>query len=266
MRVLERFVSVPAVVLATAGLVLGGSVPALAADTPQAYVVFHAANDLACGALLLSGQPSPAGPADVSVYIENQKAGQPCTGWLERKTTTAKTWTIVSPKIAVPSAKTVFTWAKTADYADGPGLRARACVRKGAGTIVCSAAMTLAKSKARDTGAAEPAGYMQRSVHNPVFTCSGTLSAVAAARTASSVVDAFISNFSSTKPCSGVLQESANGGKTWHDVSAVHNVPAPDDFDAIMTMGFTGRYADGAGHLARVCITVSKKTYCTKGW
>jgi hypothetical protein len=139
-------------------------------------------------------------------------------------------------------------------------------LRKGTGTIVCSDAMTLFKSSAKDTGAAEPVGYMQRQVHNPAFICSGTLSSTAQARTASSVVDAFISNFSSTKPCSGVLQESGNGGKTWHNVSATHNIPVPDNFNAVFTMGFTARYADGKGVLARVCITVSKKTYCTKGW
>lgn len=117
-----------------------------------------------------------------------------------------------------------------------------------------------------DTGAAEPVGYMRRLVHDPVFICSGTLSSTAAAKTASSVVDAFISNFSSTKPCSGVVQESVNGGKTWHDVSATHAIPAPEDFDTIVTMGFTARYADGKGRLARVCITESKKRYRTKGW
>jgi hypothetical protein len=249
------------------GLVLAGSVPALAADTPQTYVVFNSANDLACGALLLSGQVTPSGPADVSVYIENQKAGQACIGWLERKTTKAKTWTTVaSSKISVPSSKTVFTWAKTGEYADGPGLRARACVRKGTGKIVCSAAMTLAKSKTSDTGAAEPVGYMQRQVFNSTSICSGTLSSTAATKTASSVVDAFISNFSSSKACSGVLEESTNGGKTWHNVSAVHNIRSLFDFNAIMNMSFTARYADGKGHLARVCITVSKKTFCTKGW
>ncbi len=266
MRVSGRFLSVPAVALATAGLVLSGSVPALAADTPQSYVVFNSANDLACGGLLLSDQVTPAGAADVSVYIENQHAGQACTGWLERKTTAAKTWAIISPKLAVPSSKKVFTWAKSADYADGPGLRARACVRKGTGTIVCSDAMTLGKSKARDTGAAEPAGYMQRAVHNTGFTCSGTLSATAQAKTASSVVDAFISNFSSSKACSGVLQESVNGGHSWHAVSAVHSLPSLFEFDAFDNMGFTARYHDGKGVLARVCVTVSKKQYCTKGW
>jgi hypothetical protein len=265
MRVFRRMVTVPVVALAAAGLVLGGSVPALAADTPQTYVVFNSANDLACGAYLLSGQVTPSGAADVSVYVENQNAGQACIGWLERAPLRGK-WTTVKPVLTVPSSKTVFTWAKSADYPDGPGARARACVRKGSGPVVCSTAMTLAKSKAKDTGAPEPVGYMQRSVHNPIFTCSGTLSSTAQAKAASSVVDAFISNFSSSKACSGVLQESANGGRSWHAVSAVHALPALFDFDSIDNMGFTARYHDGQGVLARVCITVSKKTYCTKGW
>jgi hypothetical protein len=266
MRGWRRMVSVTVGVLATAGLVISGSGPALAVDPPQAYVVLYAADDLACGALLLSAQVSPSGPADVSVYIENQNAHKACVGWLERSSNKGKTWVIVSPKVSVPSSNTVFTWAKTGDYADGPGLRARSCVRKGTGPVVCSAAMSLSKSKQRDTGASAPVGYMQRQVHNSSFICSGTLSSAAAAKIATSVVDAFISNFSSTKPCSGVLQESTNGGKTWHAVSATHIIPAPDNDNAILTMGFTARYADGKGHLARVCITVAKKTSCTKGW
>jgi hypothetical protein len=266
MRGWRRMVSVTVGAIATAGLVIGGSMPALAADPPQAYVVFNAADDLACGALLLSAQVSPAGPADVSVYIENQNAHKACIGWLERSSNKGKTWLVVSPKVSVPSSTTVFTWAKTGDYADGPGLRARSCVRAGTGPVVCSAAMSLSKSKQHDTGAASPVGYMQRQVHNPPFTCSGTLSSTAASKTAKSVVDAFISNFSSTKPCSGVLQESTNGGRTWHAVSATHIIPAPDNYNAILTMGFVARYADGKGHLARVCITVAKKQYCTKGW
>jgi hypothetical protein len=266
MRVSRQMVSVLAVAGATAGLVLGGSVPALAADTPQTYVVFNSANEGACRALLLSGQVTPSGPADVSVYIENQHLGKVCTGWLERKTTKAKTWTtIASSKISVPTT-TVYTWAKTGEYADGPGLRARACVRIETMKIVCSAAMTLAKSTATDTGKAEPVGYMQSQVINSASLCLGTLSSTAAARTATSVVDVFIANFSSSKACSGVLQESANGGRTWRNVSVVHNVRSLFDFNAIENMSFTARYADGKGHLARVCVTVSKKTNCTKGW
>jgi hypothetical protein len=261
-------VSVAAVAAAVAGLVLGGSVPASAADTPQTYMVLGTgvANDLACGALIESAQMAVSGPAFVSVYIENQHAGAPCVGWLERAPK-GKPFVIISPKISVPSSKAVFTWAKSADYADGPGLRARACVRKGTGKIVCSNAMTLLKSALKDAGTAEPVGYMQRQAHNaPVFICSGTLSSTTPAKTATSKVDAFISDFSSTFPCSGVVQESTDGGNHWHNVSATHNVPVSGNFNAIMTMGFTTRFADGKGTLARVCITYRGKKFCSKGW
>ena len=253
---------------AVAGLVLGGSVPALAADTPQAYRVLNIANDGLCGAGLESAQTAASGPAFVSVYIENQRAGQPCVGWLERAPK-GKPFGRVSPKISVPSSKALITWAKSADYADGPGLRARACVRRGTGAIVCGGAVTLLKSALKDTGAAEPVGYMQRQVHNlnnPVFSCSGTLSSTAPAKTATSKVDAFISDFSSTKPCSGVVQESADGGHHWHNVSVTHHDPAAGNAAGAFTMSFTTRFADGKGTLARVCITFLNKTYCTKGW
>jgi hypothetical protein len=267
MRVSRRIFSVTAVAAAVAGLVLGGSVPALAADTPQAYKVLTVANDLPCGALLESAQTAASGPAFVSVYIENQHAGLPCVGVLERAPK-GKPFAVISPKISVPSSKAVFTWAKSADYADGPGFRARVCVRRGTGPIVCSNAITLLKSTAKDSGAAEPVGYMQRQVHNlnsPAFSCSGTLSSTAPAKTATSKVDAFISDFASTKPCSGVVQESADGGHHWHNVSATHHDPASGNANAF-TMGFTTRFADGKGTLARVCITFLTKTFCSAGW
>jgi hypothetical protein len=258
--------SVTAVAAAVAGLVLGGSVPASAADTPQTYMVLNAANDLACGAYLESAQMALSGPAFVSVFILNHNAGKPCVGWLERAPK-GKPWVTVSPKISVPSSKTLFTWAKTADYADGPGLRARSCVRKGTGKTVCSAAMTLLKSKLKDTGAAVPVGYMQHLAQNSrVYTCSGTLSSSTPAKTATSKVDAFIDDFSSLFPCSGVLQESTDGGRHWHNVSATHDVPISDNFNSILTSGFTTRFADGTGTLARVCITYRKKTYCSRSW
>jgi hypothetical protein len=258
--------SVAAVAAAVAGLVLGGSVPASAADTPQTYMLLKAASDLACNAYLESAQLALGGPAFVSVMIENQNAGQPCVGWLERAPK-GKPWVTVSPKISVPSSKTVFTWAKTADYADGPGLRARSCVRKGTGKTVCSGVMTLLKSTLKDTGAAEPVGYMRHLAQNSrVYVCAATLSSTTPAKTATSKVDAFIDDFSSLFPCSGVLQESTDGGSHWHNVSATHDVPVAGEFDAILTSSFIARFADGTGTLARVCITYRKKTYCSKGW
>jgi hypothetical protein len=262
MRVSRRMASVIGMALGAAGLVLGGSVPALAADTPQTYTVASVAADGRCGGLLLSAQVFPGGPAFVSVYVENQRLGRTCTGWLQRSADNGRTWIIVSPKIAVPSGRTVFAWAKSADYADPPGRLARACVRAGTGAVVCSGPLALKASKAKDAGAAVPASFVRGQVFGPNGACTGVLASTTSAKTATSSVDAFIGDFA--KPsCTGVVQESADGGKSWHTVSAVHAVPGNA---AIENIGFTARFADGGRRLARVCITVAGKRSCTMGW
>jgi hypothetical protein len=99
------------------------------------------------------------------------------------------------------------TWAKTADYADGPGKVARACVRLGSGRTVCSGAMSLRASSARDTGAAVPVSYVRRQVSSTgsVF-CTGWLSSTITGKTATSYVDAYVGDFSSAAACTGVLE------------------------------------------------------------
>jgi len=258
-------VTVAATAAVTGGLVLGGAVQAMAAAV-QAYVVFDVAADGPCGGLLQSAQVTAGGPADVSVYIENERSGKTCTGWLERSVNKGKTWAVVSPRIAVPSSAAVITWAKSADYADGQGRTARACVRSGSGPAVCSGAMGLRASAARDTGTAVPVSYVRREVdsNGSVF-CAGRLSSTAR-KTATSVVHAYVGDFSSTSPCTGVLESSANGGKTWHVVSATLAAAASHKPAAIQTAAYGPGYADGKGHLARVCITAASKHFCTGAW
>jgi hypothetical protein len=269
MRISRRMIAVAATAAATAGLVLGGAASAVAAGTPaataQAYVVFDVANDGPCGGLLQSAQVTAGGPADVSVYIENQQSGKPCTGWLERSVNKGKSWTVVSPKIAVPSSGVV-TWAKSADYADGPGRIARVCARAGSGPAVCSGAMGLRASAVRDTGAAVPVSYVRRQVSSTgsVF-CTGRLSSTTAGKTATSYVHAYLGDFAATAACTGVLESSANGGKTWLVVSALA-APASHKSGAVQTAAYGPRYPDGKGRLARVCITAAGKSTCTRGW
>jgi hypothetical protein len=259
-------VTVAATAVVTGGLVFGGGgVQALAAAV-QSYVVFDVAADGPCGGLLQSAQVTAQGPADVAVYIENQRSGRACTGWLERSAGRGQSWAVVSPKIAVPSSA-VITWAKSADYADGPGHRARACVRSGSGPIVCSDAMSLGASSARDTGAAVPVSYVRRQVSSAGSDfCTGRLSSTTTGKTATSFALAYVGDFSSTSPCTGVLESSVNGGKTWHVVSAALDAAASHNGAAIQTAAYGLRYPDGKGHLARVCITAKSKRFCTRGW
>jgi hypothetical protein len=265
MRVSRWRVTIATTVAVTGGLALGGAVQALA-STVQGYVVFDVAADGACGGLLQSAQVTAGGPAAVSVYIENQRSRRACTGWLERSVNRGKSWTVVSPRIAVPAAG-VITWAKSADYADGPGRVARACVRSGNGPAVCSDSMGLRASSARDTGASVPVSYVRRQVSSTgaVF-CTGRLSSTTTGKTAASYVRAYVGDFSSAAPCTGVLETSANGGKTWHVVSATLAAAASHEGAAIQTAAYGPRYPDGKGHLARVCITAAGKHYCTRGW
>jgi hypothetical protein len=265
MRVSRWMVTVATTAAVTGGLVLGGAVQALA-STVQGYVVFNVAADGPCGGLLQSAQVTAGGPAAVSLYIENQRSGRTCTGWLERSVNKGKNWTVVSPKIAVPAAG-VITWAKSADYADGVGKVARACVRSGNGSAVCSDSMGLRASSARDTGFAIPVSYVRRQVSSKgsVF-CTGRLSSSTTGKTAASYVRAYVGDFSSTAPCTGVLETSSNGGKTWHLVSAALAVAASHQGAAIQTAAYGLRYPDGKGHLARVCVTAAGKHYCTRGW
>lgn len=262
-------ITVAATAAAAAGLVLGGAVPALAAGqvaaSAQGYVVFDVTNDGPCGGLLQSAQVTAAGPADVSVYIENQQSGKTCTGWLERSVNKGKNWTVVSPKIAVPSAGVV-TWAKSADYADGPGRVARACVRSGSGAIVCGAAMGLRASAARDAGTAVPVSYVRRqaSTSGSVF-CTGRLSSTTAGKTAATSVHAYVGDFAASAACTGVLESSANGGKTWQVVSGLA-APASHKSAAVQTAAYGPGFPDGKGRLARVCITAAGKSTCTRGW
>lgn len=265
-----RMMTVAAAAAMTAGLVLGGSPPVLAgtvpAGTAQAYVVFDVASDGPCGGLLQSAQVTTGGPADVAVYIENQESGRTCTGWLERSVSKGRTWTVVSPKIGVPSG-TVFTWAKSADYADGPGRLARACVRSGSGPAVCGGAMSLRSSPVRDTGAAVPVSYVRRQVSSTGSAfCTGRLSSATAGKTAASYVRAYVGDFSPTAECTGVLESSANGGRTWHVVSVALAAPASRDSAAVLTAAYGPRYPDGKGALARVCVTVAGRHYCTGAW
>ena len=272
-RVMRRVVGATIAAAAAVGLTLAGAVPAFA-DTQQAYVAVSAAGNIgsssACTVLLLSAQVSSGGPGYVSAFVENS-ATKTCTGWIERSTNKGKTWTTVSRRIAVPHFSPA-AYAKTADYYSGGDL-ARPCYQYGTGKAVCGAAVTLKASKARDTGGSLPVTYARQpvSASSSGGQCDAGLGSTTTAKKSTSSVDAFIVNISNSftkagPSCTAVLQESVNGGKSWKTVSASHVVPAPANR---IGFGFTGTYADGTGHLARACVTLSsspKTQHCSKSW
>jgi hypothetical protein len=270
---MRRVAAVTLTLTAAVGLTLTGALPALA-DTQQAYIAVSVAGELTssttCDVLLLSAQVSSGGPGYVSALIENGGT-KTCTGWIERSVNKGKTWTTVSKRVAVPHYNPAAV-AKTADYYTGGDL-ARPCYQYGSGKTTCGTAVTLKASKARDTGGSLPVSYARypasSSSSNPQ--CEAVLGSTTTTKKRSSSADAFVFNVppSLTKAgpaCTAVLQESANAGKTWKTVSASHVVPAPAD---AIALGFTTTFADGTGHLARVCVALAsspKKEHCSKGW
>jgi hypothetical protein len=270
---MRRVAAVTLTLTAAAGLTLAGALPALA-DTPQAYVISSEAANTAsgseCAVLLLSAQVSSGGPAYVTALITNGGT-KTCTGWVERSANKGKTWTTVSKRVAVPHAATG-AYAKTSDYYAGGDL-ARPCYQYGTGKAACGPAVTLKASKAKDGGAGLPVSYPREeasvSAGNPQ--CAADLGSTTTTKKAASSVDAFIINVSPSltkagPACIAVLQGSANRGKSWKTVSASHVVPAPAD---AIALGVTAAFADGTGHLARVCVALAsspKKQHCSKAW
>lgn len=273
LRIIKRVATVAVALTGAAGLTLAGALPALA-DTPQAYVLVSEATssngNAACGVLLVSAQVSSGGPGYVSAFVANSGT-KTCTGWIERSANKGKTWTTISKRIAVPHTS-AGAFGKTADYYTG-GDRARPCYQYGTGKASCGPAVTLKASKAKDSGASLPVSYVrtQTSISSSSAQCAALLASTTTAKKSASSVDAFVDNVSELldkagSSCTAVVQVSSNKGKSWKTVSGSHVVPAPADAVAI---GFTATFADGTGHLARVCVALAsspKKQNCTKSW
>ncbi len=268
LRITKRIAAIAIAVTAAGGLVLGEAAPALA-DTPQAYQIASAAIGSAssCEILLLSAQLTASGPAYVSAVTENTGA-KTCTSWIERSANKGKTWTILA-RHAIPHS-TPGAFVKTGDYYDGPGNLAKPCVKYGTGKAACGTAVTLKSSKAKDTGGGLPLSYErpEATVLTSTSQCIGGLASTTTAKRSTPRVDALLGNVATTvgKPgpaCAAVLQVSANGGKSWKTVSATHVLPSPAN---AVLFGFTATYADGTGHLARVCVTAAGKRHCSAAW
>jgi hypothetical protein len=269
---MRRVAGVAITAAAAVGLTLTGAVPALA-DTTQSYLAVSEASTTSsnpCGVLLLSAQVSSGGPGYVSAFIENT-AAKTCTGWIERSANKGRTWTTVSKRVAVPHASPA-AFAKTADYYAGGGL-ARPCYQYGTGKAVCGPSVALKASKARDTGGSLPVSYARQpaSASSSSGQCEAGLASTTTAKKSTSSADAFVLNISTSlskagPSCTAVLQESVNGGKSWKTVSASHVVTAPVNR---IGAGFIATFADGTGHLARVCVTLAsspKAQHCSRAW
>lgn len=272
----KRVASLAVAVTAAFGLMLGGmAVPALAAGHEPYFLVVgtetYPAPTIAneghgCSTGLYSAQVSAGAPAYVAAIGSNVYAGVNCTVELERSANKGKSWNVIAPKLIVTPA-TVVTDAKTANYYDGPGYEARACIVAAKGVLHCGAAISLAKGKGTPAGGAAPVTYAQATVvARPIVGYCGTaLFTSTLVKKAASKAGADVVGLSLKTTCSMYLQQSKNGGKTWTTVSPTYTLPA----ELAEAGGYTlTTVPDGPGKLARSCVKAgsSKTVFCTPAW
>jgi hypothetical protein len=258
---------------ATAGLAFTGTVPALAAANPTSFVggpqIMHAG----CQVGLFYTRPSATTPPEAAAEVESATPGHTCTGFIERSPAsgTAK-WTVASAKVALPSVAGLSGIANTGLVYDGPGYRARACVQAaGSSTVTCTSSVTLAKGSGTATSPAFPASYTRKEAlvmrnNGPTLfgLCAGVLTSSATTKKAGVTVRALLA--ANADPCTAWIQTRPASGKTWTTVSPVVSLQSPSA--KTIMLAFTAAYADGPGHLARLCVKdmANKQGNCSGGW
>jgi len=181
---------------------------------------------------------------------------------------------VASAKVTLPAVSGLNGLANTGLVYDGPGYQARACMQAaGSKKVTCTSAVSLAKGSGTATSPALQASYVRpvtavlnfRGNKTFLGACVGVLaSATTAAKKAGTTVLALLD--SEADPCTAWIQTTANKGKTWTTVSPVVSYRSPGVNTDVLA--FTAHYADGPGHLARLCVKdmTSKLTQCGAGW
>jgi hypothetical protein len=252
-------------IAATVAALIGAWVMPARADTGNVYLTqtqyTWATSTGACVGYVMS----VSGSADVTMFLQNFQSGSTCTGWLEQSRD-GSAWGPLSYQTSVPSVTGSYSWTKTLNFAlHAPDVRV--CLSLGPGSGVnCSPAATVTGS----SGAAQeayPVMYTTGLTSQPsaVGACGAALSATTTSDKALALVNAVMYNLSAGVGCTAWLEQSSDGGTTWHQVSASHQLPSVTGGESI---GFTSLYPDGLGKLARACVQLASATSpaCTAAW
>jgi hypothetical protein len=274
-RVVRRLgTAIAAVTVVAAGLVFTGASPALAATDPSSFVLGPQISHSGCDIALFSARRSSGTPAQVFAAVDSAHPGHACITYVERSVTGKTAWAVASAKETLPSVSGLEGLANTGLVYDGPGFKARACLRAGGSTVVyCTSAISLAKGTGTATSPpiAPIYGRKQAQVGRAPASASGTpgvcagelASSTTTKKAGAAVVGTLVS---ATDPCTEWIQSTANGGRTWTTVSPIVSVKGPNFPDE--AAAFTAHYADAPGHLARVCVRdmTSNKENCSGTW
>jgi len=272
LRIAKRIGAVSVAIAASAGLMLNGTLPALAAVNPTGFVAGPTVSSSGCEVGLMLTRPSASTLPRVAAEVDSTHPGHVCTGWVERSSTAGKTvWVVQSAKVSLPSVSGLQGFANTGLVADGPGWKARACVQAaGSKTVSCTSVVSLAKGSGTATSPALTASYVRKqalviraSGTSLLGACVGVLaSSTTTKKTGTTVLAALDSE---ADLCTAWIQTTANGGKTWTK-SPVVSYRSPNVNTDVLA--FTAHYADGPGILTRLCVKdmASNKQNCSATW
>jgi hypothetical protein len=275
LRVVRRLgTAIAAVTVAAAGLVFTGASPALAAANPSSFVLGPLISHSGCEIALFSARRSSSTPAQVFADVDSAHPGHACITYVERSVTGKTAWAVASAKVTLPSVSGLEGLANTGLVYDGPGFKARACLRAGgSATVYCTSAISLAKGTGTATSPPVAPVYQrkQAEVVRPPASASGApgicvgelASSTTTKKAGAAVVGTLVGV---TDPCTEWIQSTANGGKTWTTVSPIVSFTGPK-FPG-EAAAFTAHYADAPGHLARLCVKdmTSGKENCSGTW
>lgn len=273
MRITRRLATLTVTAAAAAGLALTAAVPALAAAAPSTFLIGPAASHSGCEVTLFSARVSSRSPAQVFASVDSTHPGHACTAYVERSVTGKTAWAVASARVTLPSVPGLAGAADTGLVYDGPGYKARGCVRPAGSTAVtCTSALSLAKGAGTATSPALSPSWERKTAEVPRIPtgggnlgyCAGGLASSTTKKKAGTTVLGLV--VSATDPCTGWLQSTANGGKTWTTLSPL--IPVTGPAYPAEAVAFTAHYADNPGHLARICVKdmTSKKENCSGSW
>ncbi len=269
---LRRIAHVLGAVAGAAVIMLASGVPASASVVSTGWNSFGGPADTAVsGACMVEFQTSRLS-SDTPAYIaaEAFQTGAPstCVAVLERSANGGKAWRQAGSVTLPPLPYGYTDFAITKAAYDGPGYKARACVRTSQKTPVqCTPAVTVGSGKGTPASPALPASIEQKgtSAGDGAHYCFAQLNSTTRAKQRNSQADALF--ITRDALCAGWIEVSAGKGKKWTTVSP--RVAFQGNASNPVVQAYLGPHPDGTGRVARVCVqvpAVSKEVLCSLTW
>lgn len=268
---ISRFIGGVATVVAAFAIGLASAVPASASVITTAWNAFnygrYSVMSGMCDVQLQTSRVSADTPAYVSAYAAQADTPYVCTAMLERSGNGGKTWsqvgaTLTLPPAHLPKGRYLSDLVVSQATYDGPGWRARACVRTSKTPLKCTLALSMPAGKGVPASPALPASFFRAFIG--VDNCGAQLNSTTFNKQRGSAADVVFQ--AKAGPCTGWLEVSANKGKTWRSLSP-RVAFAPNTANPLV-LAYLRPQPDGTGLVARACFVSppDARVWCSVAW